>query len=220
MSKEIKSAISDSLKKIKAEQDMEVSLMADLLNIPISTFETYLYARNIPALDMVVRICNQFDYPINDFFASLGGKPRDQKLIARIYSNFDMLPEIKRKQIYQMIEPLVQSMVEAMPDLKNAGFGQRIRILREDIRMTLAEAARSSNLQPDSLKVLESNQRLPSIATFLKLCETFHVSPEYLLCNSLTYTFAVDKMLDALTPRELAALAESSDRLCRSVLDK
>ena len=169
---------------------------------------------------MVVRICNQFDYPINDFFASLGGKPRDQKLIARIYSNFDMLPEIKRKQIYQMIEPLVQSMVEAMPDLKNAGFGQRIRILREDIRMTLAEAARSSNLQPDSLKVLESNQRLPSIATFLKLCETFHVSPEYLLCNSLTYTFAVDKMLYALTPRELAALAESSYRLCRSVLDK
>ena len=220
MSKEIKSAISDSLKKIKAEQDMEVSLMADLLNIPFSTFETYLYARNIPALDMVVRICNQFDYPINDFFASLGGKPRDQKLIARIYSNFDMLPEIKRKQIYQMIEPLVQSMVEAMPDLKNAGFGQRIRILREDIRMTLAEAARSSNLQPDSLKVLESNQRLPSIATFLKLCETFHVSPEYLLCNSLTYTFAVDKMLYALTPRELAALAESSYRLCRSVLDK
>ena len=198
MSKEIKSAISDSLKKIKAEQDMEVSLMADLLNIPISTFETYLYARNIPALDMVVRICNQFDYPINDFFASLGDKSSDQKQIARIYSNFDMLPEIKRKQIYQMIEPLVQSMVEAMP----------------------AEAARSSNLQPDSLKVLESNQRLPSIATFLKLCETFHVSPEYLLCNSLTYTFAVDKTLYALTPRELAALAESSYRLCRSVLDK
>ena len=217
MGNEIKCAISDSLKKIKADRGMDVSLMADLLNIPASTFETYLYARNLPSLDTVIRICNQFNYPINDFFAPLIGHATEQALIARVYSSFGMLPEIKRKQVYQVIEPLIQSMADDLPDLKIAGFGQKIRILREDSRTTLVDAAESYGIKPDTLKVLEANKRLPSISTFLKLCKSLRVSPEYLLCNYLTYPFPVDNGFYFLKPRELAALAEVSRRLCRQI---
>ena len=220
MSIEIKSAISDSLKKIKSDRNMEVSLMADLLNIPVSTFETYLYAQNIPSLDTVIHICNQFHYPINTFFAPLIVEPTEQQFIKRIISNYCMLPEIKQKRVYQMIEPLVQSMIGDMPDLKGAGFGQKIRILREDIRMILADTADAYGIRPNTLKVLEANQRLPSIAVCLKICGTLHVSPEYLLCNYLTYPLTVDKNYYLLKPRELSALAESSYRICRSIAEE
>lgn len=219
MSNEIKSAISNSLKKIKSDRGMDVSLMADLLNIPVSTLETYLYARNIPSLDTVIRICNQFNYPINNFFTPLIDSTTEQALIVRIYSSFSMLPEIKQKQVYQVIEPLIQSMADDLPDLKTAGFGQKIRILREDSRTTLSDAAEAYGIKPETLKVLEANQRLPSIATFLKLCGTLHVSPEYLLCNYLTYPFSVDKGLYFLKPRELTALAEVSCRLCQLTVE-
>ncbi|MCI8537425.1 MAG: helix-turn-helix transcriptional regulator [Oscillospiraceae bacterium] len=216
MSEEIKRVISDSLRKLRIEKEVEVAMMADILGIPRSTLETYLYARSIPPLDTVIHICNQYQVSINDFLTPLIQKPNEQDSISQVILVFESLSQFQRGIVNQIVAPIVQSMAEGIPELSGVGFGQRARILREDYRLSLVSAAQSCGIAPDSLKVLESNQRLPSISTFLEFCKTLHVSPEYLLSDRLEY-LSVDKRFYTLSPRQLSALAECTSRLKKAL---
>jgi len=209
MGKGIKQVISENLKTMRSEHKLETAMMADLLGMPTRTLEGYLYAQSTPSLSTVIQICNQFNYSINDFFEALMEVPTEQQTISQINTSMDSLTEWKRNQIDRVIYPIMRGMAEGFPNLENADLGQKIRVLRKDRNASMADVAKICGISSDTLKGIESNQHLPGIALFVKLCNLLQISPEYLLCRELTYPLNKKLEFYSLTPRQISALAES-----------
>lgn len=214
MGESIKQAISGSLKAIKSSRSLETAMMADLLDIPTRTLEGYLYAQSTPSLGTVIQICNQFNYPINDFFESLIEGSTEQQPILEISASIHSLTEWKRNQIFRVITPIMQSMSQGFPSLENADLGQKIRVLRKDMNTSMGDIAKICKISSDTLKGIESSQHLPGILLFIKLCNLLHVSPEYLLYRELTYPLNSKREFYSLTPRQITALSDSVHYLC------
>lgn len=208
-------AISDSLKSIKVERGLELSAMATIVGLPTSTFTAHYYGQNIPSLHTIIDMCNRLSFPINTFLKPLITVETEEKSLSRINDSIHSLSEWKRRQICRALDPIINSMVEGFPKLKNAKFGQKVRVQREDMEMSQRSVAELCNITVESLRGLEANQRLPSVNTFIKFCNVLHLSPEYLLQNELRYSTDLDSRFYALTPRQLSALADTVDFLCR-----
>lgn len=212
----IKHEISEVLQSYRAHKDLQVADMVEKSTIKRGTFVTYLYGNITPSIANLIKICNKFELPINGIFSKLIEWPTEQDDIARITACFnsqDPKVEIRQKRLYQIIHPLIKSNCDEVPRLTKAGFGKRLRVLREDLRLTRTSMANSFGVSPNTLKQYESNQYLPGVPIMLDICSALSVSPEYMLARYLTYSFPVDKRFYLLTPRQLKAFAETAERL-------
>lgn len=208
MKDQVKRQLSNSLQRIRHKGNYSVALMADTIGIPPGSLQKYLYGISIPPLDVVVRVCNCFSYSINTFFGECSPQASEQQYISLISNSLIDEENFVQGKISRIVEPVISAMVEGTPLLYDVGFGTKLKILREDIRLSSADFSRSCNIAVNTLKSLESDQRLPSIPLLLSFCDFLHVSPEYMLSDHITYDCVYAKQFYYLTPRQLKALSE------------
>lgn len=89
-------------------------------------------------------------------------------------------------------------------NLKN--IGQRIKLLREDRRITINELCNNIGINKTSLSRIEAGNYQTKFITFKKILEYFEVSPDYLLCGD--FYEVIKPKLDKLNENQRQALIE------------
>lgn len=69
--------------------------------------------------------------------------------------------------------------------MDSKGLGKRIKIARKEKKMTGERLAELCNLNATYLRQIESGFKVPSLPVFVTICEELHVSPGYLLMDSV-----------------------------------
>lgn len=62
---------------------------------------------------------------------------------------------------------------------------EKMKKLRESKKMSQLELSLASGVSQTMISQIESRQRTPTLATFLKLCDALEVSPEIIIGNAL-----------------------------------
>lgn len=211
------SMVSHNFAHLNDKSGLTINMFAVQCDLNPSTFKNYLYGKSVASLHTIMTICNRYSISVNEFFKDALDYPTEQSSILRVKNSFESIPGIKRMRAYRLIEPFIIGMFNGTPTLADVGFGSRLRIVREDLPYTTEELAVKCAIAEDTLRVLESSQRLPGVSVFLNLAQGLGVSPEYLLCNHTNvFSLGLDKRLYNLTPRQLLMFAESSERICNN----
>ena len=79
--------------------------------------------------------------------------------------------------------------------------GQRVRVIRRRHSLTQEELAEKVGISASFLGHIERGSRIASLETLVALCNTLKVSPQYLLCASLTDEFT-EHMPPILSPED------------------
>lgn len=100
------------------------------------------------------------------------------------------------------------------------GLGERIKAARKEQHLTSDKLSELIGKSPISIRQMESSARLPSLPTFVDLCNELHVSADYLLTDSLTsepiaMIETVSERLHKLSPRQ----AEMALSMINSIID-
>ena len=61
------------------------------------------------------------------------------------------------------------------------GLSKKLRLLRQNKKMSQSEVARSINVSSSAVSAYEADEILPSLETFMKLVELYNTSADYLL---------------------------------------
>jgi transcriptional regulator with XRE-family HTH domain len=72
----------------------------------------------------------------------------------------------------------------ALPSLSglDAAFRAGLRVARERAKMSQADLAKKTGLQPSAIAHFEAGRRSPSIGNLRKLCVAMRVSSDWLMC--------------------------------------
>lgn len=97
-------------------------------------------------------------------------------------------------------------------------FGERIRTLRLELDMTAKALSKLCKMSSVFIQHIEHGDRLPSLPSFVKICNTLHVSPNHLLVDSIYYK--TDSELDnlyrlalSLTPKQITIVSSMLDAI-------
>ena len=87
-------------------------------------------------------------------------------------------------------------------------FGKRLNTVRKEQQMTSEGLSEICELNAVFIRQIEGATRLPSLPVFVKLCNALHVSPNYLLADSLEPNEQENfdglwKKLRSLTPKQI-----------------
>ena len=63
--------------------------------------------------------------------------------------------------------------------------GTRIKTRRKELKMSQAELAEKVNISNNHLSSIETGKQLPSLPTFVEICEHLETTPDFLLLGSL-----------------------------------
>lgn len=69
--------------------------------------------------------------------------------------------------------------------MNEAALGIRIHEMRKSAGLSSDKLAELCGVGPVHIRKIESGAKLPSIRLFVRICNALHVSPEYLLQDSL-----------------------------------
>lgn len=69
-----------------------------------------------------------------------------------------------------------------------AGLGTRIHETRKKMGITSDKLSEMCGVGPVHIRKIESGAKVPSIQLFVRICNALHISPEYLLQDSLDGT--------------------------------
>jgi len=97
----------------------------------------------------------------------------------------------------------------------NVAIGNRIRISREKSGLTQEELAEKLDLSTQFISTIERGVAGASLETVINLCDTLHVSSEWLL-RGLTVAPSADSIVSKLmllTPAQLSAVDRLTDEL-------
>lgn len=83
------------------------------------------------------------------------------------------------------------------------GLGKRINMTRKDRKITAEKLAEKCNINATYLRQIEGGGKVPSLPVFVTICNSLHVSPDYLLQDSLNEN-------EVSRIRELTALWENT----------
>lgn len=63
--------------------------------------------------------------------------------------------------------------------------GTRIKMRRKELKMSQAELAEKINVSNNHISSIETGKQLPSLPTFVDICEQLQTTPDFLLLGSL-----------------------------------
>ena len=206
-------AVSKGLRIIKTKTGLSFDILADALDLKSRTSQSY-YGQCDPSMVTAIRTCNQFRYPINKLLEPLITHSHDQQYIAQMQSYLSGQPTWKVDKISRTLGPLVQAVADGVPGLAHAGFGKRVRVLRDDSSVSALDFSNSCSIAVDTLKNIESGPEYPSVQGVCDICNALHASPKYLLVQDLTYLQEEDILIYSLTLRQMKGLAQTVSYLC------
>ena len=93
-------------------------------------------------------------------------------------------------------------------------FGKRLNKVRKEQAMSSMALASLCEIDPVFIRQIEAAARLPSLPTFINICNALEVSPDYLLSDNITNgkkdTFdLICNDLRSLTPKQLEYVADA-----------
>lgn len=87
--------------------------------------------------------------------------------------------------------------------MEEKGLGKRINRVRKDRGLTAEKLSEACSINATYLRQIEGGGRTPSLPLFISICNALHVSPDYLLQDSLNEN-------EVSRIRELTALWENT----------
>ncbi len=66
-----------------------------------------------------------------------------------------------------------------------SAMGTRIKMRRKELKMSQAELAEKVNVSNNHISSIETGKQLPSLTTFVEICEHLETTPDFLLLGSL-----------------------------------
>lgn len=72
-------------------------------------------------------------------------------------------------------------------------FGQRVRLLREELELSQADVGQALHMTQRKVSYLENDRYEPSLEDLKALCAYFHVSADYLLGFAKPYPYPKQK---------------------------
>lgn len=196
------------LKTLRKERKITVLELAGQAGVSNYTIQNYQYGRQKPSLKSIIGICKALDVSPNQL---LDGCVRgsEQDYIVNIIELIKKIPNDVVLTVEDWLN-IILNYLEEISNISDAGYGKRLRTLREESRLSLVDVATICHIVPDTLKQIECSQTYPGIELFLELCEIYHVSPEFLLGHDIHISHSSDTPLVArlrfLTPRQLVLL--------------
>ena len=106
-------------------------------------------------------------------------------------------------------------------ELKNQmAFGRRIQSARKEQNISSDYLAELCDIESSFLRHIENAQRLPSLPTFVDICNRLKVSPDAILVDNIDYSETdrlenLNARLKTLTPKQF----EFVYKVCISILD-
>ncbi len=76
--------------------------------------------------------------------------------------------------------------------------GRRIKSRRKELKITQSELAEALDLSNNHISSIETGNQKPSLDTFVKLCNTLKVTPDYLLLGSMHADNISQNIIDSL----------------------
>ena len=67
--------------------------------------------------------------------------------------------------------------------------GTRMKRRRKELKMSQAELAEKVNVSNNHISSIETGKQIPSLTTFVKICEQLDTTPDFLLLGSLHTDF-------------------------------
>ncbi len=92
------------------------------------------------------------------------------------------IAEVKN-HLFREIADLYRAQVKAGRDQRVASFGQRIKKLREDRKMTMADLAERTSQPPEFIEQVESDSLTPPVSFLLQLSNALHIDPSNFLTD-------------------------------------
>ncbi len=92
------------------------------------------------------------------------------------------------------------------------GLAKKLTLLRQQHKLSQSEVARRINVSSSAVSAYEAEEMTPSLETFVKLAELFHVSTDYLLGVDYPRDKAVLDTSD-LNKQQLVALQNLIDTM-------
>ena len=108
--------------------------------------------------------------------------------------------------------------------MKRLAFGKRVNDVRKEQKITSEGLAEKCGVEAVFIRQIEGATRLPSLTTLINLCNALHVSPNYLLADSLEPNEqenfdALWKKLRSLTPKQIDMVTAMIETLINKLED-
>jgi electron transfer flavoprotein alpha subunit/quercetin dioxygenase-like cupin family protein len=88
-----------------------------------------------------------------------------------------------KNHLFQEITDLYRTQVKGDADRKSISFGQRIRKLREDRKMSVADLAGKTGQPPEFIEQVESDSLVPPVSFLLQLSRPLRIDPSQFLTD-------------------------------------
>lgn len=76
--------------------------------------------------------------------------------------------------------------------------GTRMKRRRKELKMSQAELAEKVNVSNNHISSIETGKQIPSLTTFVKICEQLDTTPDFLLLGSLHTDNLPNNIYDSL----------------------
>jgi len=88
-----------------------------------------------------------------------------------------------KNHLFQEIADLYRTQVKGDADRKPISFGQRIKKLREDRKMSIADLAEKTGEPPEFIEQVESDSLIPPVSFLLQLSQPLRIDPSHFLTD-------------------------------------
>ena len=88
-----------------------------------------------------------------------------------------------KNHLFQEIADLYRTQVKGGTDRKSTSFGQRIKKLREDRKMSVADLAEKTGQPPEFIEQVESDSLVPPVSFLLQLSQPLRIDPSHFLTD-------------------------------------
>lgn len=170
------------------------------------TLQGYEAGKKCPSLKRFLTLCNTFALSPN---ALLEGLYPWRTEIEDIRALMNLERELQGHRVQKLVHfqnIYLHDTIETRPCLKDAPLGTRLHILRLENDISIGSLAENCSVSKSTMQGYESGQFDPPLRVVLCLCETFGVSPEYLLSPCLLRHDYSDSRIAYLRPRQIKTL--------------
>lgn len=179
------SAFAHNLTRIMNERSVNPGFLADMTGAYIGSVRKYMSGERFPKLGVIAGMSEVLNISPNELFVGLVGHTEIDDL-NELYSYLTREPRANLGLLRDNTKELALYFKEHEPDLVNAGFGKRLKAVRDDAGITVHEFAKLYGATISQVYAIESGPHLPSFEKLVSLCNALHVSPAFLMRDMLS----------------------------------
>lgn len=174
------------------------------------TLQGYESGKKCPNFQRFVHICNSLQISPNTLLDGLFPWETEIDTIAQLDGLVRPLKGAAGQRIFGMQELYLKHALAVNPKITGSSFGTRLHLLRLDAGLDVDALAKHCMVARSTFQGYESGQYDPGLPIVLRLCEVFHLSPEYLLAPVLKKLSYTDPRMVDLRPTQIQFLYELS----------